>query len=435
MEGSKLNPVKIRIKQFQSIEDLEIEVCGLTVVTGRTNIGKSAIMRAISSATLGESVIGLVRKGAQYCSVEMSSKDWGFRWEKGEKGINRYIIGDTTYDKPGQKQLEEIIKMGFGSVKLGSKEVQPWWSPQFFPIFLLGETGPAVTDFISEVSRLTVLQDAVVLSSRGKKRANDNAKEKADEARKIRERLARVSGTDQMIKLCKELEEQKESIDGYQNYIEVGNKLNDKLSSSANRILTLSKINSVRIPKDEAESVATKLREMHTLWGKLEASAKKIITLKPSEKISIPEPPNEEWRHLSNGRRFLSIGGLKEKEKILEGIKDVKISSIQETDEEIASVRTRKTMAAKLLSATKAIQVLSASVEIPDCPDGLEKLRKGQEVSVKLEKARKDGEELDDRMKAVSSSLEDVERQLAAIPSCPSCGRPISSSEHQEQHV
>jgi len=53
-EKSELYPVKIRIKNFQSIEDLEIEVRGFTAITGKTNIGKSAIMRAISSAMLGD---------------------------------------------------------------------------------------------------------------------------------------------------------------------------------------------------------------------------------------------------------------------------------------------------------------------------------------------------------------------------------------------
>ena len=435
MGESKLSPINIRIKQFQSIEDLEIEVKGLTVITGRTNVGKSAIMRAISSATLGSSVIGLVRKGAQYCSVEMSSKDWGFRWEKGEKGINRYIIGDTTYDKPGQKQLEEIIKMGFGSVKLGSKEVQPWWSPQFFPIFLLGETGPALTDFISEVSRLTVLQDAIVLSSRGKKRANDSAKEKANEAKKLRDRLTLISGVDQMIKICKELEDQKNSIEDYHKYIEIGNELYSRLLTSVQRISALESISSVKIPKDDAEETSLKLSGMHAFWNKLETIAKRIISLKPSEKMSIPEPPIDEWTHLSDGRKFVIIDHLKKKDDTLDGIRNVSISPLQNVDTDLLSIRAMGTLLTRLESSAESIKKLSLQINIPESPDGIEQLKSGQEILTKLNEANENEAALEDKMVAIDKELDQINIQLAAIPSCPSCGRPIPSAEHKNHAI
>ncbi len=39
--------VKVRVKNFQSIREAEVEVKGLTVITGPNNSGKTAFMRAV----------------------------------------------------------------------------------------------------------------------------------------------------------------------------------------------------------------------------------------------------------------------------------------------------------------------------------------------------------------------------------------------------
>jgi len=427
---SKIQPIHVKIKNFQSIEDISFTIHGFCVISGKTNIGKSAIMRAISSAMLGDSVIGLVRKGAPYCSVEMSSKDWGFRWEKGEKGINRYIIGDKTYDKPGQKQLEEIVKMGFGSVKLGSKEVQPWLASQFFPIFLLGETGSAVTDFISEVSRLTVLQDAVVLSSRGKKRSIDKSKESLEELQKVRDKLANVSGTDHIVKVAKELEEQKESIEEYDKHISKSDELHSKLNEGAQKITALLAVNSVRIPDAEAINSIDELRRMSSLWDRLRESVNKIIALRASEKMIIPVAPDEEWKNMSDGRRFLSIGHLQEKSRLFEGAEGIGVPTIPEGDGELSSIRLGESVKSRLLASSEAIRALSTDVEIPEPPSDSDKLRKGQELSERLGVIYAEESKLSDRMEEINIEIEEVNKQLAAIPACPSCGRPVASSDH-----
>lgn len=49
MTTDKIKPVKVSIKNFQSVSDIEFEIHGFTCITGPTNIGKSAIIRAISS--------------------------------------------------------------------------------------------------------------------------------------------------------------------------------------------------------------------------------------------------------------------------------------------------------------------------------------------------------------------------------------------------
>jgi len=430
-DESKLRPVHVKIRNFQSIEELDVEVRGFTCVTGKTNIGKSAILRAVSSALLGDPVTGMVRKGAAYCSVELTSESWGFRWEKGEKGVNRYHIGGTTHDKPGQRQLDEVARMGFGSVKLGSKEIQPWWASQFSPIFLLGETGPAVTDFISEVSRLTVLQDAIVLSSRGKRKANDEAKSKADAAQKIRDRLQGVAALDPLVRLADELAEQAASIGEYESRAALGDALQEKLESCARRIQAFQGAERVRVPEDEVGELVSQSASLFRFWMRLEAHARRIIALRAAEKVEVPEAPQEEFDRHVRARRFAGIDRLKKRAKLLERSEKVDVPDGAETRTALDSARTAALLADRLSGLRTKESALSGAVDVPDDPGGPEGLRKAEEMARKLSALRSNEQALQKRVEAADSELDKLDKLIAAIPACPSCGRPVAAGEHK----
>ena len=53
--------VDVEIRNFQSIEKATIKIDGFTVVVGRSNIGKSALVRAVKAALTGAPVSSFVR--------------------------------------------------------------------------------------------------------------------------------------------------------------------------------------------------------------------------------------------------------------------------------------------------------------------------------------------------------------------------------------
>ena len=67
--------MKIQVKNFQSIKKAEVEVKGLTVITGPNNIGKSALARAISGVFSNLKGNSFVRKGESHCEVEVEFED------------------------------------------------------------------------------------------------------------------------------------------------------------------------------------------------------------------------------------------------------------------------------------------------------------------------------------------------------------------------
>ncbi len=216
-----LKPIWIKITNFQSIDSLEFEIRGFTCITGKSNVGKSAIVRAIKGSLLNDPVTSSLRKGTKFCTVIQKSEDWSLRWEKGS-GVSRYFIpfdADQPLDKVGAGQIEPIAKMGFQAIEVGRKASRPWLAKQFESLFLLNESGASVTDFISEVSRLQVLQDAISISNKSKKKANEELKVRSSDLVGLRERVQKVEGVANLEKVSREIEQQAESIRDYEKKI------------------------------------------------------------------------------------------------------------------------------------------------------------------------------------------------------------------------
>ncbi len=421
----KRSPVKIRIQNYQSIEDATLEVDGFRTIVGRTNIGKSAIMRAISSAILNDPVIGKVRKGSKFCTVDLSSKGWGFRWEKGDGGVNRYTIGGKVYDKIGQKQLDEVVRMGFGSVRIGDQEIQPWWAPQFNPLFLLDKSGPQVTDFISEVSRLTVLQDAIVMAARAKRKATDEAKAKSDESVSLRDKVSRVSGLDPLLKLQEDLDGQQESISEYEGRVASGERVQSKMADAASKIKALSDVSRVSVPADKVGDQVSALSSMNAHWRGLEAYAHKIISLRDIPKIHVPDPPSTEMESLVAAGRLSYVGPLKLSVAALEKIGAVKVPDPVGA-EDYDRILKASEMKPQLAALAFQVSVLSAPTRIPEAPDGFPETTAGLALAEGTVGAAADVASLEARLSSLELSLAALDKELESIPSCPTCKRPVA---------
>lgn len=423
----KLDPIRVRIQNFQSIEDVDLEIRGFTCITGKTNIGKSALLRAISSAVLNDPVVGKVRKGAQFCTVELSSSEWGFKWEKGER-VNRYTIGGKVYDKVGQRQLDEIVKMGFGSVKVGDQEIQPWWSSQFAPLFLLDKSGSQVTDFISEVSRLTVLQNAIVLAARGKRQAADGAKAKAEEAAALHDKLSRISDLDKLSKLCKELDEQADSIRSYEKKLAVGETMAARMKALASKIRVLSGVTKVIVPEDTVGPQVAAIATMHAHWTTLESCAKRIIVLRGVSKVPHLQEPAEEYARWKTAMKFSKIDRLKRSVEIMKGVTKVTVPDLSEVDEKIARTMAAFRFHTRLSALRTAVLALSTAIPVPTDPVEIPKIQKALAAMLAADALHKEVRALEAKSKAINKELQNLEKEINSIPSCPTCSRPISSN-------
>lgn len=430
---SGLKPVRVRIRNFQSIEDITLEIRGFTCITGPTNIGKSAIMRAIGSAVLNKPVGGLVRNGAGFSSVEIQSESgWGFHWEKGDKGVNRCTIDGKTFDKTGKTQLPEVSAMGFKSIELGNKEVHPWWARQFFPLFLIDETGPAVTDFISKVSRLTVLQDAISLSNRGKMRSNDDAKRKAEQAQVLRDRLAKVDKLDSLVRLQKELAEQVHSIRDYEEKILLGQKYHDTISISNQKLVAFQNVDNVQVPADDFDDSVQKLVEMSTHYRKCESFAKQIIIVRDVVKVTVPNDPAEEHAIYKRVCGFAHLDGIKSSVDVIQEVGKIQIPDSSGSEEALKGLHVVTKLHLKLESLSHSVKAVNAKLkDLDEVPD-VGNLRAMHDFNVQIVKLKNDILQFDAKIDSLDGEIASLDEMLSRIPTCDSCGRPSTGSDSHE---
>lgn len=428
--STSLKPINVSIRNFQSIAELDFEVSGLTVVVGKSNIGKSAILRAISDSILNAPVAALVRKGSKFCSVEMKSKDWEFRWEKGG-GVSRYFIpiaNDRPLDKVGAGQIEPIAQMGFQSVKIGRKESHPWYANQFDPLFLLNETGSSVTDFISEVSQLQILQDAITISARDRKHSLDEIRVRTDDLEQLNLKINQVDSVSELEKISGELLEQLASIEEYEAKVLAARGFFDKLEKISAAIILINTVTDLKIPEAEFDEVK-KLRSMHDFHQSLTRLALKAGALKAISDFKVPDT-DEIKKNLEDLRRmneFSSIEFLQKSVRTLSGVDSVTIPELY-VEDDLGKLKKAVSFESKIEKMAGVLLSLKGIPEVPEVPE-TSKLVQAHQFSSKIRLFKEEIEQVNSQVLNLEAELQELDNELSKIPTCPTCGR-VSSHSH-----
>ena len=164
---------KVHIENFQSIREADLEVDGLTIITGQNNSGKSAIMRAIRAVFQNRRDSGFIHDGQDYCLVRIDFDDGQYvQWKKYGKrpirGKNKGILGSfkTDYEVNGTEFKgvandvpEEVIALGVKSIPLGNDTVWPQVARQVEDVFfLIDRPGSNIAEAVADVERVAVLR-------------------------------------------------------------------------------------------------------------------------------------------------------------------------------------------------------------------------------------------------------------------------------------
>lgn len=173
---------KVRVQNFQSIEDSEVEISGLTVITGPNNSGKSAIMRAIAGVFTNTPGHQFVRHGTKQSTVTISFDDGNtVMWEKG-KGVNKYTVNGKLLERVGHGAPPEVEALGVRPITAGN---EPFW-PQIGQqvsgqIFLLDRPGSHIAEVIADAERVGACNNALRAVEKDRRSASATLKvRKAD---------------------------------------------------------------------------------------------------------------------------------------------------------------------------------------------------------------------------------------------------------------
>jgi DNA repair exonuclease SbcCD ATPase subunit len=390
----KLNPIHVKIENFQSIKDLDFEIRGLTVITGRSNLGKSSILRAISSALRNYPVVGMVRKGEKTSLVKIESDKFNLLWEKGEKTSGRYELNGQKFEKIGQNQLPEVSELGFKSVKIGSKENLPWYASQYEPLFLLNDSGASVTEFISEISRLDVLQNSISIILRRKKKITDKIRSRKDDIESLKKKFEKTKNFDILSQIEQDLKDQAESIRNYEDKIITGDKFFKILDKTAKKIVSFSESLKKEIPEDTISEDIKKYHIGHECHAYLQNTAKKAVFAKQALSVEIRDVPIEDLEKLE------------------------KLQKLQKLDE----------LRQKLEKMNKASEIKLQPVSL-----NLEKIISANKLDFSLRNLNSRIIDLESRKLSLDKEEEQIKKEMGSIPICPTCSRPVNES-HSKIH-
>ena len=214
--------IDVEIRNFQSIEHTHVQIDGFTAIIGRSNLGKSAVIRALKAALTGapednyirhkttcERVVKSQKSCKCSCSVHMKADGFDLFWTKGGEDEG-YVFNGTKYTAVG-KGTPEFLESMFGLVKIGDDRILLQVADQFKsegggPIFLLDAGGSVVADVLSDVAQLDRINVAMKLAEKDRREASSQRKVREKDVLELKIRLSGYDGLNAVLDRVKHIE-------------------------------------------------------------------------------------------------------------------------------------------------------------------------------------------------------------------------------------
>lgn len=187
--------MRLHGRNFQSWGEFSLDVEGLTCLVGPTNLGKSAVFRAMHAVLRNDLPESFVRRGTKQVTLDFTD-DVEIKMSRSDKSSPSYQVGDEKYDKLNQKVPPEIDALGYGSVKVGDLEFDPIFAGQFDQQFGLSWGPTATNQVLGAFASTDKLEQ-------GKKEANRRIAGINSEAKVLATELAHM---ERQLILCRDLE-------------------------------------------------------------------------------------------------------------------------------------------------------------------------------------------------------------------------------------
>jgi hypothetical protein len=116
--------LKITIRGFQSIKNpVEILIDGYCTIEGESNLGKSAVVRALHAAVSNRIGTEFITEGVEDCDIAIESPNHSLKWLKTRKATVYEVDGKAIH-KPGKGTIpDEVMVLGIAAIKTIDREL------------------------------------------------------------------------------------------------------------------------------------------------------------------------------------------------------------------------------------------------------------------------------------------------------------------------
>jgi len=373
--------MKVRIKNFQSIENCSFEIPekAFTCIVGPSNIGKSAIRRALNCLLYNYSDAGYIRNGEKECSVEVEF-DIGTKvlWYRTEL-TSGYNINGVPYTKLSKSVPEPILDMGFKELVLSKEKINVQVASQFSNLFLLDPaiTGSKITEVFSNLGNLNRIISANKACSSDLKNNKSKVTIRKDDLVLIKEKVKSFSGLDEqrhLLAILKDaffdIKKQKEIIDNLKDLL-------IKLNKSVNIVKILKPVLSINLQVFDIDiNILTNLKNVIKKYQDSEIKNKEFSLLKNIKEISFSlEKENELFFNLLE--KFKNYQKITDKLILYKNLKE-EISYFEDTD--LSKIIKIKDIYNKILKCKN--EIISCREDISKSEDNIKVLEK-EEIEIK----------------------------------------------------
>lgn len=199
---------RIRVRNYQSIRSLDMIPGNFTVLLGESDLGKSAIIRAIGAVIKNQAGATMVTTNEKKAVVTLKFGESEVAWEKSvdtkhtKATVTYYLAKDGTterFDKSGVSVPDEIQEvLDLGEIEIGGVSLDVNTHNQFNPPFLVSETPAVKAKLLGELSGANVLFLAMQECRRREQQAVRAQTSKLEELEKMSRILLDYEGLDEL---------------------------------------------------------------------------------------------------------------------------------------------------------------------------------------------------------------------------------------------
>lgn len=295
--------VRVEVHNFQSIEDAVVEIDGFSVVVGRSNIGKSALVRAIKAALTGAPAENYVRHGSQcqrlvkgaksckcFCSVRIQGPGLDLLWEKGD-AINRYVHNGAEHTVVG-KGTPDFLGPGFAPIFIGGDTAPTLLqvADQFRPLFILDRSGTAVADVLSDVAKLDQINEASRSAERDRRERSAERKLREKDLNDLEQTLVLYDGLEAAVARVQAVEGMAEGVAALELKLAAVDRFAVALQAVTGSIRTLAPIETLEVPSPAMViEQSARLRALTGWRRSFEARKELTASLEQAAGIAVPD--------------------------------------------------------------------------------------------------------------------------------------------------